>query len=256
MKGKKNKASIDARAWRAPDGINFAWGGAISETWSPTPAGISVPGLLGQIEFYKHRFNWLNGTAPDTLFAIWIGADDFLLSPTQAVDPSVVVDNIVNGIQRLHALGARRFLIANLPELCALPVAAGDPASNPPVPPLVGCGGFLDDPTSTPTWSFNDELQWALDSLSNLSGTEIHLVDVYSAAQAVYPLTAGPATGCLFSLPDDPSACEPGPTFDPLWLNEFSQYNNTALWDEQHPTTLLHSIIATEAAAVLSASPL
>lgn len=263
------QASIDARAWQAPVGINFAWGGATTKVSNPTPAGLPVPGLLGQIDLYKLRFHRVNGTAPDTLFAIWVGADDFLLDPTVAVDPKEVAKNVIKGVRKLRRLGAREILVANLPELCGLPVTVELGLAGCPTP---------QEPGETPAQRFNATLASKLQTLAyKWPDTSIYLVDIYAAQADVFGSAFpeqfnGPAAGCLLSLPDpdlDPELCR----FDVRDISPSEDLGPGAVvtvpvpgaggallpllfWDEQHPTTLVHNIISGVMLETLANDPL
>ena len=165
---------------------------------------------------------------------MWVGADDFLLGVN--TNPDDVVANIIKGIKRLYWRGARIFLVANLPELCALTLPEGGVAP--------GCGA---EPTGSQ--QFNAALASALRDLSGAKafgrGT-FALVNIYDAAENLFsgsPPLPGPAAGCLFSLPTNPELCGPevtGITSDMLWPD--ATYMGT-LWDEEHPATWVHQII-------------
>jgi phospholipase/lecithinase/hemolysin len=56
----------------------------------------------------------------DALVVVWGGANDFLDAPTTA-DPSTSASNLADRVEKLIGLGARSFLLANLPPLDRTP---------------------------------------------------------------------------------------------------------------------------------------
>lgn len=98
---------------------NFAWGGATTGE-----IGLNnVPGVLTQIEaFLKNQPN----IEPQTLFVIWAGSNDYLFSTET---PNVSIENLNQSLQSLLNTGAKRLLVANLPDLGKLPATRGKETS-------------------------------------------------------------------------------------------------------------------------------
>lgn len=99
----------------APQGINFAFGGATTGTRN-TASG-DLPGLQQQID----AFIRLAGQAadPQALYIVWAGANDYLGG--HETDTRVPLANLTKAIDTLKNLGARNILVANLPNLGLLP---------------------------------------------------------------------------------------------------------------------------------------
>ena len=133
-----------------------------------------MPGVLGQIELYRKA---LKGKQPKakTLYAVWTGANDYLMGRTE--QPGEVVTNIVKAVQTLYSLGARDFLIPNLPDLGLTPmvqVTEGGPAQ------------FL-----ALTQSHNALLAEAVNQLRpRLRGIRIFHVDLFTLSQTLLSDTA------------------------------------------------------------------
>ena len=105
-------------------GDNFAYGGA--ETDGPGGfEGLFLNSLVEQVDAYLDR---LNGAAPDpqTLFVVWIGANDFLRGGQ--TDPSIPAAVVQDQLTRLVNAGAQNLLGVNLPLLGLTP----EYNSNPP----------------------------------------------------------------------------------------------------------------------------
>ena len=110
------------------DSINFAHGGASTYESNLNPAGIIVPGVLGQVSQFLGALDISSQIDPRTLILIIAGADDYifgLLRPTifpQPI-PTVIVDNLYNAIDQLYARGGREFIVLNLPDLGKIPLS-------------------------------------------------------------------------------------------------------------------------------------
>lgn len=102
-------------------GSNYAWGGATTGTGT---FGFGFPNVRTQVAGYL-------GTSPtidsNRLFVVWAGGNDYLNGGTS---PVPVIDNLRQSIQSLHAAGARKFLIPNLPLLGYVPRNVGTANQN------------------------------------------------------------------------------------------------------------------------------
>lgn len=248
--------------------VSFAFGGSGTGPVNINPAGDEVPGLLGQVGMFNQVFGGspdgspIPGTAPsEALYVVWSGANDFFFDPVDDLDfdpglgeelvdlgfdddPSVTTGNIELAIRGLYAAGARNFLVPNLPDLGATPLAHLNP--------------LLDPATlSALTLDHNAALAAILaDLMDELDGIKLLDLDVYalfaelfadpeafgfdSAFLDPFPLP-GPAAGCLFVTPPDmidPTACPDVASTDP---------EGRFFWDEVHPTTQLHDAIGAAA---------
>ncbi|MGI0484170.1 SGNH/GDSL hydrolase family protein [Pantanalinema rosaneae CENA516] len=99
---------------------NFAYGGATTAESAPHFSNGSsesslAPGLLTQVQSILPTQVQIE---PQALTIIWAGANDYLQGVSQATVP---VANITRAMEVLMAKGAKRFLVANLPDLGQLP---------------------------------------------------------------------------------------------------------------------------------------
>ena len=86
-------------------GTNYAWGGA---TTGSVPNPFGVIGMDAQVlEYLATR-----SPAPDELFVLWGGGNDFSFGQT---NPNAPVQFLATQISNLAAAGARNFLVGNLP---------------------------------------------------------------------------------------------------------------------------------------------
>jgi phospholipase/lecithinase/hemolysin len=213
-------------------GISFAFGGSGSGDYTHISEYFDVPGLQTQIGMFQ---GLLYGSEPPAhaLYAIFTGANDYFATPP--MDPAVVVQNIVWGIERLYYLGARTIMVVDLPDLGAAPISAGNREA-----------------LSNLTNEHNRRLAEALKALDkhgphqNLPGLDVIAVtlkeflkslpkntDLTTAAvdTLFQPAAPGqwPVSWCLFT---NPLNCPDVPTF-----NVSREY---FFWDAQHPTTTTH----------------
>ncbi|HTV00209.1 MAG TPA: SGNH/GDSL hydrolase family protein [Luteitalea sp.] len=251
----------------AKGGVNYAFGGTGTPLLFTTPGGLPAPGLLGQVELFRLG---LVGRKPSkkALYAIVTGANDYREDQYNTPsDPTVVINNIVTAIRRLHAIGARDILVLSLPNLGCLPYPA----------PGVTCdesGQLPTGPNPTPSQLsayHNFLLGQALSGLS-LPGARIRFIDVnppFSQLRAAIPNPPGYAGPFPFwSIPaidlmlpplpiTDPNSGLPVPASACLFVNPAlcSDVPPPALgpnvtvppglfWDVVHPTTGAHKVLA------------
>jgi phospholipase/lecithinase/hemolysin len=221
--------------------ISFAYGGSSSGGYTMTPLGFTVPGVLAQTQLFQAAL--AGGRAPtNALYVVWTGANDYLQQLTS--DPAVVVGNIVQAVRSLHALGARSFLIPNLPDLGLTPFVQVQGAS----------GAF-----TQLSMAHNALLSAALASLaSEMPSLRIVTVDVFALGASV--VAAGqvstapmaleylaPGTGAVDCLFRNPATC--------VDVNLSAPLPPFLFWDVMHPTTQVHGLIGTAMHSALVRQP-
>ena len=75
--------------------------------------------MLGQVELFRKALKGKKANSR-ALYAVWTGGMTHVLAGTK--QPDDVVANITKAIQTLYSLGAREFLIPNLPDLGLAPL--------------------------------------------------------------------------------------------------------------------------------------
>ncbi len=208
-------------------GTNYSFIAAVTGAGSSSP--YPIPTITGQVDIFLRDSI---AVAPDDLFVVWGGANDFFYGQT---DWTVPVSNLVNAIEQLHdQAGASRFLIPNLPPLGRTPT-----------------GALLDaDQYDFLSEQFNVLLSTELATLRDSLGVTVYEFDVYDqfeqmlADPAAYGLTN--VTQPSLVLNEDPSSELFGyPTY-PYTL----QYDpdESLFFDGVHPTALGHELLARAAA--------
>jgi outer membrane lipase/esterase len=155
------------------------------------------------------------GIPADALYTLWAGANDIF----NGGNPVVAADNIFNNILSLAAGGGKYFVWLTLPDLGLTPraIAAGQT-----VPANLASGAF--------------DAEWAVD-LGKLQALGINVTGVN--VQALFAqIIANPAAFGFDNITD------PGQgTATP---------NSHLFWDDEHPTTAGHALVANLAFADLS----
>lgn len=90
---------------------NFAFGGATTGS-----SGMNgIPGLLAQVDNFTKAHPDIN---PNALYVLWAGANDYLYGSSNSTMP---IENLSKAIQLLSTRGAKKILVANIPDLGKLP---------------------------------------------------------------------------------------------------------------------------------------
>jgi thermolabile hemolysin len=183
-----------------------AFGGATTNSVMP-------PGLIAQVTTYiTLEKNYLS---QKTLFIIWIGGNDCLYGGS---DYRASAINVKEALDRLAEAGARHILVLNLPDLGTIPAERDQPAA-------IEKTEF--------SLNFNAELSNMIDVFSvKYPGIDFYEVDIYSFFRMI---RNDPAAYGFTNVTD------PSPNFD--LPNKFNGAGHL-FWDDIHPTTRMHALIA------------
>lgn len=214
---------------QSSDGVNYSFGGATSgdnNTINILRPDIPMefPGLTQQLNYFIQPLLATNQSAnPDALYVVWAGANDYGFGGV--TDPIIPVTNISNAVQSLYGVGARNFLLLNLPGLGNTPL---------------GLNLGLQEPLNQLTAAHNFLLNSAVNGLNqSLTGANIGLVDVDATFNQILqnPSEFG-FTNVTDSWSNAVAVClEVG-------CEEFPNPDEYLFWDQVHPTTVTHQIIA------------
>ena len=188
-------------------------------------------------------FGWV---APaDATYVIWIGGNDVrdglqagLIDPTGALTNQILTDAltaIYTHISHLWALGARDFLVLNVPDLSITPAISGLPA------PIPGTASFLSS-------TFNSNLATTLDGLEATLGVQIARLDVFTLLNTVV------VTPRAFGFKNVTDSCltidstTVGVSFKDSLCDKQKHY---LFVDAVHPTTRGHRVLARAAEDLL-----
>lgn len=190
---------------------NFAYGGATTGSDRNM-----VPGLLTQVQLFAQTHK---NTHSDALYVLWAGANDYL----QGVSSAIPVANITKAIATLADVGAKKILVANLPDLGQLPTTRK---------------GANSASLSALTQAYNQGLRRSLKVAQQHSDVQIATLDANTLyRQAI----ANPAT---FGFTNVISPCLTG-------LSTCGNPDQFLFWDGIHPTTKAHRILGETAFAAI-----
>jgi phospholipase/lecithinase/hemolysin len=208
-------------------GTNYAYGFAFTGngtsvlTLGSASLSINVNNIGQQITDYLATHPVINDR---TLFVVWGGAND-LLNATSADDVFKAGVNQVTNIQRLIDAGATQFVIPNLPPLGSTPRLNTSPTDS--------------VAATAASVLFNQILRTGVDVLHDFNfGRHLHFVqlDVFSLFNKII---ASPSS---YSLADVTTSSQAIPIDPDTYL----------FWDDLHPTTRGHNILATTLAGMIT----
>lgn len=219
----------------ATGGNDFAVGGAQTGPTASNPG--SQIDLIGQVS----EFASAHPTAdPNALYAIWIGSDDIrnITDPTLAAATiGGAVYNEDTAIVDLWSLGARNFLVLNVPDLGLTPGAVAD-GSSAQASYLAAIYNYI---------LANGYAPYGLPSLSTIGstlGANITQVDTYGLLDAV---VANPGLFGFSNVTDPCNSTQVNYSGGASCANA----NQYLFWDTIHPTAAGHGLVAEDALQAL-----
>ncbi|MBD1893518.1 SGNH/GDSL hydrolase family protein [Coleofasciculus sp. FACHB-712] len=224
-------ALVTAGGANSSDSINFAFGGATSGT--NNVAG-PLPGLQTEIDWFKSDLAKTKQSADsEALYIVWAGGNDYLGGGV--TDPTEPVKNISAAVTSLFNLGARNFLVANLPDLGKAPVGLS--------------GGIaMSNGLNQLTEFHNSGLSYSLGELSkSLDGIKLKSLDINSLFNNVI---TNKETFGFTNVTDSCLTNYEGPqdsTYDIC-----DNPDSYLFWDNIHPTAAGHKLVADLAFAALT----
>lgn len=235
---------------------NYAVGGARARMVPSDPAVDLVYDVIScrfnlsdQVAAYLADFQ-INASRPissKTLVFIEIGGNDVrdaLGAPNPPAVLGAAIDNISLTIQTLYDVGARNFLLMNVPNIARTPtVRLLDQLFTPPPTPLKLSIAYNSNLLSM---GFNSALAQVQDGLNALPGIDIRTLDLYALLEDIIWDKENNASK-IFGITNVVDACIT-PNLAPYTCQKPDTY---LFWDGIHPTKAVHSIMAQRAVEVL-----
>ncbi|MUG96337.1 PEP-CTERM sorting domain-containing protein [Scytonema sp. UIC 10036] len=205
-------------------GINFAFGGSKSGQDNAFIPG--APGVLAQVSGFLATNQKVDANG---LYAVWGGGNDYLFG--QNPDVVETVENISNSVGLLAQAGAKNILVFNLPDLGRTPIALR--SGNSPI-------------LTAATNAHNQALATSVAQLSNnIPGVNIIPVDINSLFNRAI---ANPEE---FGFKDVTTSCVVYNIVTNQVLKTCNNPNDFLFFDEVHPTTNAHKLVAETALAAI-----
>lgn len=208
-------------------GTNYAYGFATTGSGTTTFAfgpsnsfSVQVDNISQQITDYLATHPQINDS---TLFVVWGGANDLLSATSENDIINAAIQQTLN-VQRLLNAGATQILVPNLPPLGLVPRFNGSPLTS--------------LPASAASALYNSWLATGVAVLQDFyTHRNIHIfqLDVFSLFNQI---VGAPATFSLMNV----TVSSQGLPVDP---------DTYLFWDDLHPTTHGHNILAHAAASLL-----
>ena len=216
--------------------VNFAFSAARTQNFEFLPGIDLIPDLPTQVEWFVNDHQQVEQLAdPDALYIVWSGGNDYLRG--FGAEPAQVIDDLEESINSLYDLGARNFLIPNIPDLGIIPRVQE--------PPNLLFDLFTASPSqfTNLTEQHNAALEATLDDLSNnLNDINLIPLDVYSLYN---DMLANPEEFGLTNTSDS--------YLDSPNLGTRNNPDEYLFWDQVHPTAAVHEIFAESALELLNA---
>ncbi len=157
--------------------LNFAVGGATTGHDNLFPLIMphlpTLPGLATQVEQYLTLAQ--RQADANALYVLWAGPADyapFVDGVPQQTEPTAAIANLQDAIDRLSRAGARQFLIANVPDIGQMPLAAATAAVTDPAA------------VSRAIAQYNQALARWVESVNSDAGIALMLFDLWSLVNA------------------------------------------------------------------------
>ncbi len=225
-------------------GNTWAWGGSKAANGAVKSNGVTepIPNLLITIDQYLAS----NKPNRQTLYALWSGADSFIIGDKFGPNAAKMAANAVGkAIVRLDGAGARHILVFNMPRLGDTPGAQAG-------------GKAIIMSANTYTFFYNKELMRALKEVVGNKDfkANIYLVDVYSEFERIVnTVKHGEDYMPNFFVPGSAVVIN---NVSDQGLHYFQieglKPQNYLFWDALHPTYEGHQVLA--ALVIQSLQPL
>jgi thermolabile hemolysin len=212
-------------------GDNFAYGGA-QTSGANGIGGLFIRDLDEQLSDYRAS-RTVDGNA---LYVVWAGANDLFDGQT---DVNAPINRVVESLEILTALGARQFVVPNLPILGKIPDYNRDPVASTRFDQLAQ--------------QYNAVFSAVIERLAarhiNATFYQLDVGELFSSA------ISSPAAWGLANV-TDPAA----PGLDPgaFFYNEnriVARPEQYLFWDTIHPTAAVHRILGEAAARLVDGVP-
>ena len=227
---------------------NFAFGGATARFIDdPIDPLQTLANFDGQVDLFEATFDRFQ---PTDLVAVNFGGNDLPLIARLAFETGAPVESgidqsvgaVIDGLDRLAALGAERFLVNALPDLALVPFIRNDPEGI-EAEFGVDLAGLTDL-----TILFNETLATEITAFESRTGHKVLLFDTFDLFERII---AEPSTFGIEFIEEAvllTGSTALSPVFNPAIDGRDPNVADATLFFDQnfHPTTAVHAIMAEE----------
>lgn len=232
---------------------NFAYESAtardlgVPNVFDPNTSETTLDTFAGQVE----KFAQQNGSfTSDDLVSVTFGGNDIslpsLVAPVQGVTDSV--NAIISGLEQLADLGAKHFLVSNLPDITLAPLFSN--------PDFLAATGATAEQFQGLVGAFNTQLAASLDTFESQTGLDVKTLDLKTLFDGI---AASPEEYGFTNITQPVLVSTPGvgmePVYNPAIVGQDPAVQHGSLFIDPYfnPTALGQAIIAQTARSTLTA---
>ncbi len=209
--------------------------------------------LNGQLDFSNqlNLFQLANHSfSSNDLVTVTFGGNDLTLPTTNTPDQTIAltVKSIIGGMQQAVDLGAKHFLVTNLPDLGITPLFSS--------PAFQAQTGLTPAALTAETDQYNSVLKTALTSFASQTGTDVKELDLNALFKGIVadPASYGFSNVTQPILSSTPSATSSAVTYNPAIVGQDPEVQHSSLFLDPYfdPTALGQAVIAQTARSTLT----
>lgn len=232
---------------------NFAYESAtardlgIPNAFDPNASKTPLSTFAGQVE----KFAQQDGSfSPNDLVSVTFGGNDISLPSLEAPDQGVTdsVNAIISGLGQLADLGAKHFLVSNLPDITLAPLFSN--------PDFLAATGATAEQFQGLVNAFNTQLAAGLDTFESQTGLDVKTLDLKTLFDGI---AASPEDYGFTNVAEPVLVSTPGagvaPVYNPAIVGQDPAVQHGSLFIDPYfnPTALGQAIIAQTARSTLTA---
>ncbi len=234
---------------------NFAYESAtardlgVPNPFDPNTSQTTLDTFAGQVQQFAKQDGSFGS---NDLVSVTFGGNDLSLPSAETPDQGVTdsVNAIISGLGQLADLGAKHFLVSNLPDITLAPLFSN--------PDFLAATGATPDQFQGLVSAFNTQLAAGLDNFEQQTGLDVKTLDLNTLFNGITadPLAYGFTNTTQPVLVSTPTAGTT-PTYNPAIVGEDPQVQHGSLFLDPYfdPTALGQALIAQTARSTLTTTP-